>query len=70
MELIDKYLGEGKANWDEFYMMAKDTSGKTFKAFEKKYGGAMYQMPHVDDALKKAKDLKDFKRMIARFEKV
>ena len=33
MDLIDKYLGEA-TNWEEFYKMAKDTSGKSLKVFD------------------------------------
>ena len=55
-------------DWKDFYKMSKDTSGKTFKEYEKKYG-KMYVAPHIKDALDKAKNFKDFERMIKKFEK-
>jgi len=67
MDLIDKYLGEGKTDWKDFYKLAKDRSGKTFKEFEKKYSSRKFQMPHIKDALDKSKDFKEFQRMIKRF---
>lgn len=69
MDLVEKYIGEGafkKTDWEDFYNMAKDKSGKTLKAFEKKYGGLL-DYPHVKDALDKAKNFKAFKRMIDKF---
>lgn len=66
--LIEKYLGEEKVNWEEFYRMSKDTSGKSFKAYEKKYGGYKFQAPHVRDALKKSKNFKEFMKMLSQFK--
>ena len=57
------------ADWEGFYKMAKDKSGKTMKQFEKKYGGAQYQMPHVQDALKNTKDFKSFMKIIKRHDR-
>ena len=62
MNLIEKYLGEG-IDWRDFYKMAKDTSGKTLKAFEEKY------RPHIKDALDNTKDLPSFLKAIKKFEK-
>lgn len=67
MDLVEKYLGEAKVNWKEFYDMAKDTSGKTLSQFEKKYGGNKFQMPHIRDALKKSKDFSQFMKIIKKF---
>lgn len=67
MDLIDKYLGEGKTDWKDFYKLAKDRSGKTFKEFEKKYSSRKFQMPHIKDALDKSKDFKQFMDMIKKF---
>lgn len=82
MDLIDKYLGEANPagvdvqkalmkkrniDWKDFYKMSKDTTGYTFKEYEKKYG-KMYIAPHIHDALKKSKNFEDFKRMIKKFE--
>lgn len=69
-ETEPEQLDEAKVDWDAFYKASKDTSGgKAFADYEKKYSGITYQAPHVQDALKKAKNLKDFKMMISRFEK-
>jgi hypothetical protein len=57
-----------KKEWEKFYNMAKDTSGKYFKEFEKKYSGYKYQSPHIQDALKKSNNFEDFMRMIKKFE--
>jgi len=67
MNLIEKYLGEG-IDWRDFYKMAKDTSGKTLKAFEEKYGSVM-DRPHIKDALDNTKDLPSFLKAIKKFEK-
>jgi len=70
VNLIDKYLGESEkeVNWKEFYDMARDTSGKTFKKFSGKYSGPKFQMPHIEDALKNTKDFKSFMKIIKKFE--
>jgi hypothetical protein len=56
-------------DWVDFYKMAKDKSGKTLKAFEKKYGSVM-DRPHIKDALDKTDDFKSFMKFIAPFENV
>ena len=75
---ISEFIGEKEkeneavmenVDWQDFYKMAKDTSGKTLKDYEKKYGGAKFQMPHIKDALKKSKDFPQFMKMIKKFEK-
>jgi hypothetical protein len=68
MDLIDKYLGEKKIDWENFYKMSKDKSGKSFKEYEKKYGAAKFSMPHIEDALKNTKDFKQFMKVIKKFE--
>ena len=67
MEEAKNYPKSDK-EWKAFYDMAKDTSGQTFKEFEKKYANVM-NMPHIADALDKTKNFGDFKRMISKFER-
>lgn len=67
IEKIEKYLDEG-TDWNDFYKMAKDTSGKTLKAFEKKYGSVL-DRPHIKDALDNTKDFNSFLKAIKKFEK-
>ena len=62
---FEKLLDEGP-DWQDFYKMAKDTSGKTLKEFENKYGSVM-DKPHVKDALN-TKDFKSFMKIIKKFE--
>jgi hypothetical protein len=60
-------LGE-EIDWNDFWKMAKDTSGKTLKDFEKKYSNVVNR-PHVKNALN-AVDFKSFMKVIKKFEKV
>ena len=63
---FEKLLDEGP-DWKDFYKMAKDTSGKTLKEFENKYGSVMAR-PHIKNAIAKADDYKSFMKAIKKFE--
>jgi len=68
IERIDSFLVVEAVDWKEFYTMSKDTSGgKSFKEYEKKYGGTRFQMPHIRDALNKTGDFKGFMKAIQKF---